>query len=361
MSGLDGGGYSFSAEPRAVDGSSSRRRKYRTTGGKTRNIMHDPRVVRGNTYARAVRPEAERERLGLSDGGRRGGGAARRRRAKAEAEAEFEERPGTPPAVAGRKHIDVQTDSFLEELSDRVPEADAETQTDPFKDRPPSPAFIPTKVGVDKATEIEDGDLFHFDAEVEPILEVLVGKTLEQSMMEVLEEEELESIRKHKERFEQQRNAELAEVQRLEAEHKRRDAEKQRRMEQERARLAREQEVREKMAARSFAKDYLSDLQTTVFDRLQQAGHFFDPVAREVEADFMPWVLSRVSSTVEEMATARACVDATIGHALKLAHDKLEEARAEADDADVDGLLRDATEAAAATLADDSLVDDDDM
>jgi hypothetical protein len=47
------------------------------------------------------------------------------------------------------------------------------------------------------------GDLFDFDFEVEPILEVLVGKVLEQGLMEVLEEEELAAMRAHQEHFEQ--------------------------------------------------------------------------------------------------------------------------------------------------------------
>ena len=51
---------------------------------------------------------------------------------------------------------------------------------------------------------------------MEPILDVLVGKTLEQSMMEVMEEEELAELRAHQEEFVQLRNAELAETQRLE-------------------------------------------------------------------------------------------------------------------------------------------------
>lgn len=89
-----------------------------------------------------------------------------------------------------------------------------------------SPLFIPTKTGEDKETQILPGELFNFDLEVEPILEVLVGKTLEQGLMEVLEEEELENIRLHQEEFEQIRNAELAEVQRLEEEVKRKQAEK---------------------------------------------------------------------------------------------------------------------------------------
>jgi hypothetical protein len=39
--------------------------------------------------------------------------------------------------------------------------------------------------------------LFDFDMEVLPILEVLVGKTIEQALMEVMEEEELDTLRDH--------------------------------------------------------------------------------------------------------------------------------------------------------------------
>merc|ERR1719359_1752971 len=144
-------------------------------------------------------------------------------------------RPGTPDAVIGRKHMDIQTDSYLEELTERTVEFEAETQTDFLLDRPPSPLFMPAKVGVDVDTQIEEGDLFDFDVECEPILEVLVGKTLEQSMMEVLEEEELESIRRHQEDFEKRRAAELLEVQRMEAAEKRRDDELARRKAQQAA------------------------------------------------------------------------------------------------------------------------------
>jgi hypothetical protein len=59
--------------------------------------------------------------------------------------------------------------------------------------------------------------LFDFDSEVEPILEVLCAKLLEQSRMEVLEETELETQRHQRRTFEQQRNAELIEAQQLEA------------------------------------------------------------------------------------------------------------------------------------------------
>ena len=57
--------------------------------------------------------------------------------------------------------------------------------------------FIPMRDSVDAETQIAAGDLFDFDLEVEPILEVLVGKTLEQGMIEVMEEEELAAMKQH--------------------------------------------------------------------------------------------------------------------------------------------------------------------
>jgi hypothetical protein len=75
---------------------------------------------------------------------------------------------------------------------------------------------------VDRETQIFEGDLFNFDSEVEPILQVIVGKTLEQALMEVLEEEELANMRAHQEEFDQIARAELAEAQRMEEAEKRR-------------------------------------------------------------------------------------------------------------------------------------------
>jgi len=95
-------------------------------------------------------------------------------------------------------------------------------QTDDYLDRPQTPLFWPEKSGIDKMTEIIDGDLFNFDIEVEPILNSLLSKTLEFSRMEVLEEEEIHEMKKQQRHFEDLRNKEIMEVQRLEDEEKRR-------------------------------------------------------------------------------------------------------------------------------------------
>ena len=68
--------------------------------------------------------------------------------------------------------------------------------------------------------------MFDFDVEVKPILEVLVGKTVEQSLLEVMEEEELANLRSQQRAFQELRNAELVEQQRLEEQERRHREEK---------------------------------------------------------------------------------------------------------------------------------------
>jgi len=267
------------------------------------NIMFDKRVIRGNTYAAQILPAA----LPAEDSGKT---------LKKSGQLRFKA-PDEVEPVEGRRHMDVQTDAYLEELTDTVPEAEVTTQTDAFMDRPPTPLFIPMKVGVDFETQIYPGDLFDFDFEVEPILEVLVGKTLEQGLMEVMEEEELAAMRAHQEHFEQIRNAELVATQRMEAGEKRKMEEKERRLAQERERVEREKAVREKVAAQTFARGYLSGLVGNVFDKLYDAGFFYDPVQKEVETEFMPWMTDLVVAECSKAAAARKVVNDLIVKAIK--------------------------------------------
>ena len=105
----------------------------------------------------------------------------------------YDLRPG-PPA-----RIDVDLTYFLTEQGKaKAVEVDCKVQTDVFLPRPETPKYVPKKTGIDKITQIEDYDLFDYDREVQPILNVLLTKTIEQSLLEVEEETELEEIRKFK-------------------------------------------------------------------------------------------------------------------------------------------------------------------
>ena len=273
--------FEYSTQPHAAP-MGKKKPKYRLEGDGENvdavNIMSDQRVVRGNTYASKPMTQSLRKELDST---------ANRRKPGKTSQFVGHRRVGTPPAVDGRTHNAMQTDDFLEEITGRPVEQDVETQTSAAMDRPASPLFVRAKIGFDAGTQIESGDLFNFDLEVEPILEVLVGKTIHVSMLELMQEEELEAIRQQQEEFETIRNIELAEVQRLEAEIKRKAAEKNRRVAQERKRLEDRRRLEETIAARAFSNQFLGELHINVFDMLEEQGHFYDPVKREVEELFM--------------------------------------------------------------------------
>lgn len=94
-----------------------------------------------------------------------------------------------------------------------------ELEPDYYIDRPPSPMFIPNPEGDQKSIQIndKDDDLFDFELEAEPILQVLVGKALELAQIEAIEEFEKRELLKHKRLFLQLKEAELLETQRMEA------------------------------------------------------------------------------------------------------------------------------------------------
>uniref|UniRef100_A0A8D2JGZ3 Radial spoke head 3 n=1 Tax=Varanus komodoensis TaxID=61221 RepID=A0A8D2JGZ3_VARKO len=154
--------------------------------------------------------------------------------------------------------------------------------------------------------------LFDFDIEVQPMLEVLVGKTIEQALLEVMEEEELADLRAHQCIYQELRFAELAEVQRLEEQERRHREEKQRRKKQQMLVLQKEKETSEKIAARAFAQRYLSDLIPSVFSSLRDSGYFFDPVERDVETGFFPWVMEKVEETMESKTLGRLLTDSEL-------------------------------------------------
>eukprot|EP00604_Paraphysomonas_vestita_P001496 CAMPEP_0174822226 /NCGR_PEP_ID=MMETSP1107-20130205/14499_1 /TAXON_ID=36770 /ORGANISM="Paraphysomonas vestita, Strain GFlagA" /LENGTH=334 /DNA_ID=CAMNT_0016040633 /DNA_START=274 /DNA_END=1278 /DNA_ORIENTATION=+ len=263
--------------------------------------MNDPRIVRGNTYAAKVlttslkqeQQQQQKEKL---------------RKVKQEENKRKildNIRVSTPPPVEGRCHAFIQTENYLEELTDKPDEADAETQTQPFMDRPVSPLFVRSKTGHDATTQIEIGDLFDFDLEVEPILEVLCGKTIQNSMLELMQEEELEGIRREQEEFEAIRNIELAEVQRLEADARRKLQEKERRVQQEKKRLKERLELEEKIAARAFSNQYLSSLHTGVMEELFEDGYFYDPIKKEIEENVMKEIITGLKNRVQSYDLAQ--------------------------------------------------------
>lgn len=301
------GGYQFAQQPRAVP---NQRPKYRPQNPDRSNIMWDKRVIRGNTYASEIVPESEPSTRPASHNlgpprflqRRRGGPASRRRRREANARGELQEENEPYSNV----YVEL-TDPVSEDLATQTMDEDEMERLMP--EHEDTIQFIPQPLGEDKETGIEAGELVDFDVSVEPILHVLVGKSLDQGMTEVLQEEQIKVLKRAREIFEQERAGTFTEAQRLENELKRYEEEKKARLAQG-SRAVQEREMEEKtQAARSAAKSFYEQLQQTVLDRMEEAGHFHDPVLLEVKDSFVPWLLEKVASELQEVGVYRDMFD----------------------------------------------------
>lgn len=118
-------------------------------------------------------------------------------------------RSRTFPPPEGRHQVHVQTEEYLEDLSrdmTRGPEVDAIVQTDPIEDEellssPLVNAFggvgrdtgkgLPVATGIDASTQVLPGELITFDERVQPVVEAVVGKILEQVSVAILRSSKL--------------------------------------------------------------------------------------------------------------------------------------------------------------------------
>jgi len=316
--------FSYASHPKPLQA----RRKFRNdpgAGERYGNLMFDRRIVRGNTYAQSTFPPTTQinwsnaviDRAQLQDNPmdlQRKAEKKRAKEARLRQEKELEDSRKSPLPVDGRRHINVQTETYLEELTNRVEEADVTCQTDLFLDRPPTPKYIPAKTGVDTSTQIMPHELFDFDMEVKPILEVLVGKCVEQSLEEVFEEEELENLREQQRKFHEARKREVLATQRLEEQERRLTDERERRITQQREVRRKEKQTAEKIAARAYAQNYLMDMIPVVFGKLRDSGYFFDPIKRDIELNFMADLIKKVQGKCDESELSRLIADELIRH-----------------------------------------------
>lgn len=211
---------------------------------------------------------------------------------------------------AGRGPIDI-TGNLVEQV-DPIQTMAMETQTDDFVKRPESPPYVPRKTGVDVGTQIEDQtELFDFDREVEPILSIIVTKTLEQSLLEVRQEEEIAQLAQAKEYHNTERarlRSEQIERERLEM---KRWAEKEALKRREADRLARELVLCEKAAACRFIQTAVTEnLEKTAFRHLELSGHFRDELRDEIDSIFLPFLEEAVATLTDKRVM---CAELTAG------------------------------------------------
>ena len=158
------------------------------------------------------------------------------------------------------------------------------------------------KRGVDKKTLVEDNELFLFDEEVEPILSVLCGKTLEVSRMEVLEEEELREMQEQQNHFERLEFSEQSDIKRMEEQEKKRLEDFAKLKSNMREKKKNKLLAHRKIVTRVVAKDYLGGLRENVYQRLADVGFFTNNFRINVlDNDVVPWLHEKVFEFVQDL------------------------------------------------------------
>jgi hypothetical protein len=262
--------------------------------------MYDRRVYRGSTNAAMVIPTGNYPQQIFDNRKQRANAKAQARAAAAE---EFFTRDvRTPEPLHGRQNIDIQTDQFVEELTDKAPCYEIGVQTEIKIERPTTPRHMPTKKGVDKKTLVQDNEIFIFEDEVEPILTVLCGKTLELSRMEVLEEEELREMREQQEHYNRMLQAENTDIARMEANEAKRLADFEKLKSNMREKRKNKQLAHRKIVARQISKNYISGIKERCYQNLKNAGFYTDNFQIEVlDNDVVPWLHGKAFEFLQDL------------------------------------------------------------
>lgn len=74
--------------------------------------------------------------------------------------------------LEGRANVEVETDEFVEILTDKPPHYNKDCQTEFHVEPKKLRWYMEEKKGVDVDTQIQDGEIFNFDYEVGPMLNV---------------------------------------------------------------------------------------------------------------------------------------------------------------------------------------------
>lgn len=275
----------------------------------TLTIMSDPRVVRGNTHSIAKKVSKYKQTMG--------GSASLDARAMLEKSKTFAlSEPEINPTYfyevkpfAG-PDIDVSSHLIARDDYNAVVKKEIQSQTDKFYEREPTEKYVPRKTGVDKHTQVEDvRDLFDFDVEVIPILEVIVAKTLEQSLYEVQSEAELLCLEEEEANFHKVMDLEEQWIKQREQEQvKEYEIMRREMLALEKAKWE-ETETKVKIAALSMANQILPSAVESILDDMFSKKLWKVPEEVMAESQIVPAMLTNAQKKLQAYASARTMVD----------------------------------------------------
>lgn len=165
----------------------------------------------------------------------------------------------------------------------------------------PEQLYVPKKTGIDAFTQVENDELFNFEREVEPIIQVLITKTVEQSLLELEEEVELMNMEKFKRDYMNRvMNKKQEDTDKIVAV----ETEKKKELELQIKKLEEIQESEEalvkKVASNIIAHNYLRDLESNVIRSLEGRGRYREDKIDKFSHGFMDYITGEIVSFLHE-------------------------------------------------------------
>jgi hypothetical protein len=261
----------------------------------------------------------------------------------------FDAKPGT------RAHEPLDLSAFLVERERPRHVVEQVTQVDAFAEAPPSPAYRPPKTGVDAFTQVphgsrqplfpvpaqyvavevgrktdvggvaggtvvttRDGDvlLFNFDAEVAPIVDTVVDRTLEQAVLELSHERELAALARRKAAAAESHAADAALAASLSETAEAAAARRAAKLAAARAKAAAETAVLAKASACSFARRVVSGGCPALLRSLSERGYLRDTLREALRAQVLQPVYAALAGASTAAGSASAAVDVAVADAL---------------------------------------------
>ena len=309
------GAYTHSASPQAVK---SGKKKYRENDPiAPLSLMSDPRVIRGST-TNLVK--------GIINQGKQKNPVLRLKK-------DDDNNNSMPPSgrptysfdVPGFTADEINLDRYLTDGIDHeqkyLKQVMNSTQTDEFKEKPPTPPYVPRKTGIDGSTQVEDvTELFDFDVEVTPMLEVIVAKTLEQALFELNAEEELKRIENDIGIFNEKRAKDVEEMKALEKKTRESLKSKEMKLNEERKRKNNENNFRSRAAGAEMIRQLLPSIQNEIISEFIESGTWTDPDVEAIKGEVSD-TIEKVQRQADLMDTARNMIDEMLQAAQTMYHD----------------------------------------
>lgn len=176
-------------------------------------------------------------------------------------------------------------------MTDLPPCHDAITQTEFVIEKELPDLSMPVYTGIHKETQIYASEnLFDFDYEAEPVVQVLVTRCLEESRIEVVEEEELRVLKERQVHL--QKIFEKEEKERRELEHREREKDRVNKKKNDERRRRKNEliDTHQHMISRVYTKRFLDDTKRAAFEILENMCMFMDEDEKDIKDNFMPWL-----------------------------------------------------------------------